>query len=297
MEPKTRRAYFLDYPSGLEEEEEVTFILSLHGGATLPNWHRHYFPAFDYKDKYRLVIATPIAGSIRWTETDDEYLQNIVSAVYGQFGTKIKAFWLAGHSQGGVNANRLLRTPFFMHRVDGWLSLSGGRPGPSMPIAADIISLFESQGSGSERKGVPLYLPQLPKLQIPEGLPNGDISFIFVTGQHELGGLPIPEESLWATKYAGSKRIHLATIVDEEPGYVYDRLRQKPGADAWGRLPRPGTAQVFVYPNCRDGRLVADVIRFDKGHTEGLEPNITEGIIKLMLSARKMVGASPTTDQ
>jgi hypothetical protein len=34
-----------------------------------------------------------------------------------------------------------------------------------------------------------------------------------------------------------------------------------------------------------DGRVVADVVRLDKGHTEGLEPNVTEEIIKLMLSA------------
>jgi hypothetical protein len=31
---------------------------------------------------------------------------------------------------------------------------------------------------------------------------------------------------------------------------------------------------------------VADVVRLDKGHTEGLEPRITEAIVELMLSAR-----------
>jgi hypothetical protein len=39
-------------------------------------------------------------------------------------------------------------------------------------------------------------------------------------------------------------------------------------------------------PDCGDGRIVADVIRRDKGHTEGLEPNVTEEIVKLMLSAK-----------
>jgi hypothetical protein len=67
---------------------------------------------------------------------------------------------------------------------------------------------------------------------------------------------------------------------------VYDRTRQNPGTKQWGLLPRPGKAEVFVYPNCRDGRVVADVVRIDKGHTEGLEPNVTEGLITLMLSAR-----------
>ncbi len=31
-----------------------------------------------------------------------------------------------------------------------------------------------------------------------------------------------------------------------------------------------------LLPGCNDGRVVADVIRLGKGHTEGLEPNVTE---------------------
>jgi hypothetical protein len=31
--------------------------------------------------------------------------------------------------------------------------------------------------------------------------------------------------------------------------------------------------------------VVADVVRLDKGHTEGLEPKVTEELIKLMVSA------------
>jgi hypothetical protein len=50
-------------------------------------------------------------------------------------------------------------------------------------------------------------------------------------------------------------------------------------------LPAPGKAQVFTFPGCKDGRVVADVVRLDKGHTEGLEPKITEELVKLMLSA------------
>jgi hypothetical protein len=40
------------------------------------------------------------------------------------------------------------------------------------------------------------------------------------------------------------------------------------------------------YPDCKDGRIVADVIRAGKGHTEGLEPKITEQLVVLMLSAK-----------
>jgi hypothetical protein len=42
---------------------------------------------------------------------------------------------------------------------------------------------------------------------------------------------------------------------------------------------------VFVYPDCREGRVVADVVRVDKGHTEGLEPAVSEEIVKLMVSS------------
>ena len=32
--------------------------------------------------------------------------------------------------------------------------------------------------------------------------------------------------------------------------------------------------------------MVADVVRLDKGHTEGLEPRVTEEIVKMMLAAK-----------
>ena len=59
VEMETRRTYFLDYPCDLTVGEEVTVVLSLHGGGSYGNWQRHYFPIYDYKDQYRLVIATP----------------------------------------------------------------------------------------------------------------------------------------------------------------------------------------------------------------------------------------------
>src|SRR4051812_327942 len=54
-EPKTGRTFFLDYPCDLKPNEQVVFILSLHGAGSIGNWQRHYFPAMDYKEKYRLV--------------------------------------------------------------------------------------------------------------------------------------------------------------------------------------------------------------------------------------------------
>ncbi len=78
----------------------------------------------------------------------------------------------------------------------------------------------------------------------------------------------------------------LEDVVDPKPGYVWDATRQDPGTDGWGHYPRSGRAQVYVYPGCKDGRVVADVVRLQKGHTEGLEPNVTEKLISLAVSAK-----------
>jgi len=286
VEPKTGRKFFLDYPCDLKRGEKVTFILSLHGAGSYGNWQRHYFPIVDYKDKYRLVIATPNSPTRIWSANDDEYLQNIVNLVYDQVGqNNIKAFWLVGHSQGGMTSNRLVRTDFFKSRVDGWLSLSGGRLGPTPPIPD---SFFTAGRSGpAPPKGVPSgaagLAAAMAALREP---PQAAFSFIFETGQHELGDQPIPDASPWAAKYGCGARVRKPDVVDTKAGYVYDSTRQDPGSDAWGRLPRPGTAEVFEYPNCKGGRVVADVIRVGKGHTEGLEPAVTEQLVKLMLSAK-----------
>jgi pimeloyl-ACP methyl ester carboxylesterase len=149
VEMKTRRTYFLDYPCDRKPDETVTFILSLHGAGSYGNWQRHYFPILDYKDKYRLVIATPNSPTRAWSAPDDEYLQNIVNSVVDQIGTQnIKAFWLVGHSQGGMTSNRIVRTEFFRDRVDGWLSLSGGRLGAN-PGRAN----FGAVGGGAPEAG------------------------------------------------------------------------------------------------------------------------------------------------
>jgi hypothetical protein len=42
---------------------------------------------------------------------------------------------------------------------------------------------------------------------------------------------------------------------------------------------------VYEYPKCQGGKIVADVLRVDKGHTEGLEPKVTEALIKKMVAA------------
>jgi hypothetical protein len=110
-----------------------------------------------------------------------------------------------------------------------------------------------------------------------------DISFIFTCGEHEM--VALPEGSPWAERYGAGPRQRLSDIVDTEPGQVYDTLSDGKSTPGWGLRPRPGTAQVYVYPNARDGRVIADVVRLDKGHTEGLEPRVTEELVKMMVAA------------
>ena len=69
------------------------------------------------------------------------------------------------------------------------------------------------------------------------------------------------------------------------PGALLSTVRGMPAAGT-DSTPAPGKALVYQYPNCKDGRVVADVVRGDKGHTEGLEPNVTEALVKLMMSAK-----------
>jgi hypothetical protein len=93
----------------------------------------------------------------------------------------------------------------------------------------------------------------------------------------------LPETSPWAQKYACGARVRKADVVDSQPGKI--TAGDQPQRASQGRFARPGTAEVSVYPNCRDGRLVADILRVDKGHSEGLEPKVTEALIQMMLSA------------
>ena len=276
LDEKTGRKFYLDDPDDLEADEPVTFILNLHGGGSVGAWQHAYFPAHDFKEKYRLVEATPSAATKeparRWVgEADDEHLRNIVNFVVAKYGAeRIKAFWLVGHSQGGMTSNRLLNTPFFADRVDGWLSLSGGRIG-----AAE-----RAEGAGppphpGAPPGVPFPLGQRPSV------PDADFSHIYATGEHEIASLP--ETSPWAEKYGAGPRVRQPDVVDTQAGQIHDTGREAYSTKQWGLKPGPGTAQVWVYPGARDGRVIADVVRQSKGHTEGLEPNITDTLLGLLV--------------
>jgi hypothetical protein len=96
-------------------------------------------------------------------------------------------------------------------------------------------------------------------------LPAGDFSFIYETGRREMDEKGLPETSAWAAKFSCGQRGNPESIVDTKAGYIYDRSRQNPPSPAWGLMPRPGTAQVQVYPDCKDGRVVADVVGWRRG--------------------------------
>lgn len=261
VEPDSGRPFFLDFPCGLEPGDEVTFVLNLHGGGSLGNWQRHYFPIYRYKDEYQLIVATPDAGETgpgTWSEEADyAYIEAVVDYVYATFAEQnIRAFWFAGHSFGGLTTRRLICTDAYQARQPvGFVSLSGGRV-----------------GSANGRGGAAAALPEC------------DFSHVYTQGEHEGDGTGLPESSLWADKYNCGAPVRQLDIVDTLPGYVYDSSRQDPGTASWGFLPRPGVAEWTVYSGCDNGRIVADVIRMDKGHTEGLEENVTEQIVQLMLS-------------
>jgi hypothetical protein len=290
VEMKTRRTFFLDCPSDYKAGDKVNLVLSLHGFGSYANWQRNYFPAMDVKDKYKLVVITPGSPTRYWSEADDEYLHDIVDLVVARVGKQnVLHFILAGHSQGGLTSSRIVCTDYFKDKVDVRVSLSGGRVGEVTPA---------NRGFGAG--GPPVYMSAEPytppppfHIPAPAGPPGGacDYSFIFSNGENE--STPAATSPL-ADKYACSARVQLPDVIDPKPGYVWDARRQDPGTDGWGHYPKSGRALVYRFPNCKDGRVVADVVRLQKGHTEGYEPNVTDEIIALAVSAKggKIAGGS-----
>jgi poly(3-hydroxybutyrate) depolymerase len=280
-EPGTGRTFVLDYPCDLHAGESVTLILNLHGGGSNTLYQRAYFPAWELKEKHRLVVATPYSPVARWREEDDQYLRNIVSMVTGAIGEQnVNALWLVGHSQGGMTSRRLVCTDFYTDKVDGFVSLSGGRLGGAPQRAPNA-------GRPAQNGATPATPPTTPAAAAmpaaPAEDPACDFSHIYAIGEYEI--VELPATSALAYRYQCSARIQHPDVVDTEAGRIYDSRSQDPGTRAWGLLPGPGTAEVYEYSNCSDGRVIADVVRLNKGHTEGLEPLITERIIELMLQA------------
>ena len=288
VEMKTRRTYFLDYPCDLKPGEKVTFILSLHGGGSYGNWQRHYFPIMDYKDKYRLVIATPNSPTRAWSAADDEYLQNIVdvgrrAARPGEHQGVLAGRALAGrHDLQPARAHRLLqgqgrRLAQPVRRPAGRtagprVEFRHGRSAPAAarwPCAVAAPGPGPGGGSGgacaSCRRRLLVHLRDGPARDGRQGRARA---------------------SEWAAKYGCGPKRTPEEIVDTKAGYIYDGSAAESAESSVGTAAAARQGQIYVYPDCKDGRVVADVVRLDKGHTEGLEPKVTEELVKLMLSAK-----------
>jgi hypothetical protein len=224
------------------------------------------------------VIATPTAltdqPTRRWApDADDKYLQGIVTQVTGEIGAKnVKAFWLVGHSQGGMTSRRIVCSDYFRDKVDGFVSLSGGRVGTPPALTANLAPLVAPAPGAAPQ---PAAAPPAPL--------TCDFSFIFAIGEREPSSATAAKESEWATRYGCGPVHRREDVVDEQRGYVTASDQSR--GPSWGTTARPGKASVYTFDKCKDGRVVADVVRLEKGHTEGLEPRITEEIIRMMTAA------------
>jgi hypothetical protein len=302
VEPKSGRKFVLQYPCDLKKGEKVTLILNIHGFGSSSQYQHRYFPAGDYIQKYRLVVATPTAAAAMpnraWqAAADDQFLHDLTDLMFNEFGKKnIKSFWISGHSQGGATGQRIVCSDFFKTKVDGFFSLSGGRvggatarnpvynaPAPGAPVP-ETVPVQGGIGGAPRGGGAPAGGPPgAPAAAATDGPMTCDYSFIYDSGQYEIADMPAA--SAVAEKFACKTRVARPDIVDDKAGYVWDPGRQNPTRIGWGRQPRPGTAKMWVWQGCKGGRVVADVLRLDKGHTEGLEPKVTEEIVKLIVSA------------
>ena len=137
------------------------------------------------------------------------------------------------------------------------------------------------------KSGEPAPPPAPPRSFPPQppGPAGGacDYSFIFSNGEYE--SIPAATSPL-ADKFVCGPRVQLPDVIDPKAGYVWDATRQDPGTDGWGHAPKSGRALVYQFPNCKDGRIVADFVKLQKGHTEGYEPNVTDAIIAMAVKAR-----------
>ncbi|MGQ0737411.1 MAG: hypothetical protein ACT4QD_27665 [Acidobacteriota bacterium] len=186
-----------------------------------------------------------------------------------------------------------MRTPFFRDKLTGWVSLSGGRLGsPRAYVPRETPSAYLVPFRDRLRPGAtPPDPPCSDGLGVGLGdtcsLPDYALSHIYTSGEYELTAAGLPDHSLWAQTLGCQGQVREADLVDRKAGYVWDSRSPRTRNTQAGRTPRPGRARVYVYSGCRDGHVVADVIRLDKGHTEGLEPNVTERIVRLMLSVQE----------
>lgn len=249
------QAIIVDYPCDLREDEKVTFILNVHGAGSFANWQRHYFPAKDFVEEHRLIVAHPQAlpqpSSTRWLMdgSDDAYIKAVIAFVDEKFASRvnINRFWIVGHSNGGLYGKEIACWPELADRITGHVNLSG------------TSTTFDGFGVAC------------------------DINFLFSRGETEVT-LAAPDPNPVAERMGCDAREGPEDIVDTEAGQLYDNSGRVM-REGWGGMPAPGTAQFYQYPNCDRGLIVADYVRLAKGHTEGYEPKLTAHILERVMTA------------
>ena len=147
----------------------------------------------------------------RWDgAADDAHLQNITDFVFGAFGrSSIRSMWLAGHSQGGFTSNRIVCSDYFKGKVDGWLSLSGGRIGQ-----APFVRQFGPPKADGTRVegGVTLFQPSGEQMPIYDAamkyMAAGTPTVIFAGEEYGTGS-----SRDWAAK--GTKLLGVRAVIVE----------------------------------------------------------------------------------
>ncbi len=277
----------------MKKKERVNLVLSLHGAGSIGNWQRHYFRFTDYKDKYRLVVITPppqptSRRAPAQAAADDDYLHDVVDLVTANIGKQNIPPLLAGRPQPGRRdgAAAGLHPPISVTRSMEMSAAGSARP---TVMCAPAASGAPARAAGARRNAAG-GAPALARAA-PAALPPLDCDFSFIYSQGQLEG-SVSDISTWAQKYGCGDRVREPDVVDTSAGYV-TATDQTRGA-GWGRFARPGTAKVWEYPKCKNGRIVADVVKLDKGHTEGYEPHITEKMIQMMVAAPVLKGPHAT---
>jgi hypothetical protein len=151
---KTRRPYFLDYPCDLKSGEKVTLVLSLHGGGSYGNWQRHYFPIMDYKDKYRLVIATPNAPTRAWSAAMTSIFRISSPCLSIRLAAEYQGI-LAGRTFSGWDDFQPPHSHGLLQGQSGWMAESLGRQDRGESRASNELWTTRATAASGNCTGAP----------------------------------------------------------------------------------------------------------------------------------------------
>ena len=244
IDEATGRKFYLDAPDDTGRPP-LTFLLNLHGGGSFGAWQRLYFPAHDYADTYRPGGrhaygrhhgAVPALGRRGRRRASAERGQPGLRPVRpGRHRVLLAGRPLAGRDDLRPAAEQRRSSP---DRVDGWLSLSGGRIG-GVPRA---------EGSGPPaHPGGPqpsARRAELQRLRAGPRPPDADLSFIFATGEHEIMELPASRPGRSATAPAPASASRTSSTPSPARSGTRSARATPPGSGACcpGRAPRRSTS-------------------------------------------------------